>query len=72
MHRLKQLNPVTHIIAPTAASVMIGIAIHFRRIKKFGTFKTPLYPFTIIAGIILLNNYLLLSEIRVSLIFLYI
>ena len=29
MHRLKQLNPVTHIIAPTAASVMIGIAIYY-------------------------------------------
>ena len=28
--------------------------IHFRRIKKSGTFKTPLYPYTTIAGIILL------------------
>jgi APA family basic amino acid/polyamine antiporter len=28
--------------------------IHFRRIKKSGTFKTPLYPYTTIAGIVLL------------------
>ena len=29
MYRLKQLHPLTHIIAPTAASVMIGIAIYY-------------------------------------------
>jgi len=28
--------------------------IHFRRIKKSGTFKTPLYPYTVIVAIILL------------------
>ena len=28
--------------------------IHFRRMKKAGTFKTPLYPYTTIAGIVLL------------------
>ncbi len=28
--------------------------IHSRRIKKSGTFKTPLYPYTVIIGIILL------------------
>ena len=33
--------------------------IHFRRIKKSGSFKTPLYPFTIIAGIILLIVFIL-------------
>jgi hypothetical protein len=29
MHHLKQLNPVTHILAPTAASMIIGIAIYY-------------------------------------------
>ena len=29
MHHLRQLNPVTHIIAPTTASAIIGIAIYY-------------------------------------------